>query len=639
MDFEAILAAGACALAVSTAFSARADEPPPSQTATLDEVVVRVPRGELAQAPEAAATVIDADKFAGEAKGVAELLAVSPGVDVEHYGTSGQLATVAIRGVAADGVKVLIDGLPLEAAAGYVDLSTLPRAWIRKVQVVRGPAGAVFGAGALGGAVNVVTREAQGVEGEVSAGSFGTYSLSADAGTRQGGFSILAGATAETTQGDFPYRFNPTPDNPGNGDTQSRIAQNDASRRAGFLLKLGGEKGDYRIDALAQVSGGHRGLPGWVYLPTPHNWQDDGRALAMVRVAREVAPGLNLSARVHGQGDRLDLYIAGEGGVAHQRGADGGFQVEAEFKDGPAQIDALASADDEQWSGTALGGHRDRATLAAALSGDLRVGSRFHLGPAVRLERTGPFTGLSANLGASEDLPADFRIRINAGRTVRIPSFTELYLRQGAIEPNPGLMPVRGLGVDAALVYDGHAGLLSVGGFAEREDDIITYEPNSLGRFKPQNTPSALLRGLELEAATTPLPALCDLSLQAAFTLLRTELLAGLPDIVGNELPRRPRQQLYARLSIEPSPAEAHLDLRSVGQQYQDLRNALLLAAQTTLGAGVSLVLLQDPRLSVHLQVDNLTDRRDLVDGFGNPLPGRSVMITLRAGTSETGAP
>jgi hypothetical protein len=36
------------------------------------------------------------------------------------------------------------------------------------------------------------------------------------------------------------------------------------------------------------------------------------------------------------------------------------------------------------------------------------------------------------------------------------------------------------------------------------------------------------------------------------------------------------------------------------------------------------------------VEVENLADVRTLQDGFGQPLPGRTVMVTLRAGTSST---
>jgi len=630
---------GLCALAFATSQADAADEPP-SDTVTMEEVTVRLPKGEIAQAPAAAATVVEADRFAGEAKGVAELVAVSPGVDVERYGAAGQLATVSIRGVAADGVKVFIDGLPLGGAAGWIDLSTIPRAWIRRIEVVRGPAGAFFGVGALGGAVNVVTRSAAGASAEASAGSFGTYQLSADAGARLAGWSLLAGAAGESTRGDFPYRYDPTPDDPNPHPILRETARNDASQRGGLLLKLGGTMAEARVDALVQVSGGHRQLPGPVANPTPGDWEDDGRGLAMIRVAREFGSALTLSARVHGRAELLDVRVAGQGtDPTRQRGGAGGLQLEAELRHGGAHLSAIASAEDERFSGTALGGERRRATVAATLNGELALGSRVNCGAAVRAEQTGPFTGASGNLGFRVALPANLRLRASAGRTYRVPSFTELYLRQGALEPNPDLRPASGVGGDAALLYDGPLGLVSLGGFAEREDDIITYEPASLGRFKPQNTQAALLRGLEVEVASAPLQQLWNLSAQLAGTLLRSEVLSGPQGVVGKDLPRRPREQLFARLAVAPSPFEAHVELRRTRVQFQDRYDVKRLPDASTVGAGASVRFLSSPRASLHVQIDNLTDRRDLVDGFGNPLPGRSVMVTLRAGASEPGEP
>ena len=124
----------------------------------LDEVVIPLPRAPAPQDPTASATVVEAERFAGELKGVAELAATAPGVAVRSHGGLGQLTTISIRGSTSGGVRVLLDGIPLDTAAGGgVDLSTIPLHWVDRVEVVRGAEGAYFGAGALGGAVNVVT--------------------------------------------------------------------------------------------------------------------------------------------------------------------------------------------------------------------------------------------------------------------------------------------------------------------------------------------------------------------------------------------------------------------------------------------------------------------------------------------------
>ena len=54
------------------------------------------------------------------------------------------------------------------------------------------------------------------------------------------------------------------------------------------------------------------------------------------------------------------------------------------------------------------------------------------------------------------------------------------------------------------------------------------------------------------------------------------------------------------------------------------------------LGAGASLRIVRRPAIALHVEVENLGDDRTLTDGYGNPLPGRTWMVTLRAGHSTT---
>jgi vitamin B12 transporter len=55
----------------------------------------------------------------------------------------------------------------------------------------------------------------------------------------------------------------------------------------------------------------------------------------------------------------------------------------------------------------------------------------------------------------------------------------------------------------------------------------------------------------------------------------------------------------------------------------------------TLVGAGASVRFVRRPALALHVQVDNLADDRTLTDGYGNPLPGRTWMVTLRAAASQ----
>ncbi len=612
---------------------APADGEPPVE---LPEVEVRVPRAEVEKDPTASATVVSAERFEGEAKDVAELLATAPGVSVTRYGTLGQLATVSVRGVAADGVKVLLDGLPLGGAGGGVDLSTIPRQWISRIEVVRGAAGAQFGAGALGGAVNVVTRrgEVGDVSAEATGGAFGTYALSADTVAPVGPFSLFVAATGEMTEGDFTYEFDDRQSVPGTPLVEL-TRQNNGSRRAGAIAKLGGVAGGFRVDGLAQLSGGRRELPGGSDpdQQTPDDWEEDGRVLAMLRLAREVRPRLTVAARAFGRRDLLDTRLAALGtDPTRQRGGAIGLELEAGLRHGPGVLTGVASAESEGYESTALGGTRRRASFAGALAEDLLVaGGRLRIGPSVRAERTGDFAGVSAKLGAALELARGLALRSSVGRTYRVPSFAELYLQQGLLSPNPDLRPEKGAGADAGLVYDGALGLLSVGGHATVYDDIITYEPASQGRFRPFNTARALVTGVEAEAATVPWRRALGLALSGAYTFLPTEVLRGSAEVLGNALPRRPRHRAYARAAISPGPLGAHLQVEHVRDQYLDVRNEARLPDATILGAGASLRIVRQPIVALHVEVENLGDDRTLTDGYGNPLPGRTWMVTLRA--------
>lgn len=636
----------AFALSLAGARAASADELPATSTATagdpadtveLPEQLVRLPRAEAREDPTAAATVVSADRFEGEAKDVAALLATAPGVAVVRQGTMGQRVTVQLRGVSAEGVRVLLDGLPLGSAAGGVDLASIPRHWVERIEVVRGLAGARHGTGALGGAVDVLTRtpRAGEVSAELSGGSFGTYAAGADGAFRAGPFGVLLGASAEITRGDFGYRFDRLESVEGN-PLEPRVREHNGAARGGAFAKMGGLAGPLRLDALVLVSGGRRDLPGSPHAPTPSDWQEDGRVLATIRLGGLPRPGTAAAVRVHARADRLDTRLAVLGPEpTRQRGGALGVEAQGSIARGSASVAASATAELEGYDSVALGGLRTRATLGAALAGELAAGGgRLRVSPAVRAERTGDHDGTSATLGAALRLGRGAALRASAGRTYRVPTFAELHLEQGILSPNPGLRPETGAGGDAAVVYDGPLGVASIGGHATVLRDAITYEPDSFRRFRPLNTGKALLAGLEVEAASAPAPRLLGLALSGAYTWLPTRILRGQQGIVGNRLPARPLHRLHARAAIAPGRFGAHVEARLVRGEFEDARNLHPVPDAVVLAAGGSVRLVRAPAVTLHVQLDNLGDDRALSDAFGQPLPGRTLLVSVRAGAS-----
>ncbi len=128
-----------------------------------------------------AVTVIDGEEItARNAETLADVVRLTPGVQVRDAGGPGQLGSIRIRGLRSDGAAVLVDGVRLRDAASTQGditafLSNLGVIGFDRVEVLRGSASSLYGTNAVGGAINIVTREGgpQRTEGQFEIGSLG----------------------------------------------------------------------------------------------------------------------------------------------------------------------------------------------------------------------------------------------------------------------------------------------------------------------------------------------------------------------------------------------------------------------------------------------------------------------------------
>lgn len=124
------------------------------------------------------------------------------------YGVSGGGAgAVTIRGVGGGNkVLFLIDGQPQWAGVfGHSLPDTYVTNDIQRVEVVSGPSSMLYGSGAMGGSVNLITRRAteEGISGSVRAqgGSYGTQKYGAKVGYGHDRWRALAAASYESSDG------------------------------------------------------------------------------------------------------------------------------------------------------------------------------------------------------------------------------------------------------------------------------------------------------------------------------------------------------------------------------------------------------------------------------------------------------
>ncbi|OLB05622.1 MAG: hypothetical protein AUH14_08370 [Candidatus Rokubacteria bacterium 13_2_20CM_69_15_1] len=123
---------------------------------------------------------------------VDEALRSVPGVEIRRSGGFGKTSSVTIRGANPNQVQVLVDGVRVKSTTtGQAELSDLSPDLIERIEVIRGPQSTLYGADAIGGVINIITKKGKGpLSGSVQqeAGNDDTYATRANVG---GSYEIL----------------------------------------------------------------------------------------------------------------------------------------------------------------------------------------------------------------------------------------------------------------------------------------------------------------------------------------------------------------------------------------------------------------------------------------------------------------
>ena len=124
---------------------------------------------------------------------VDEALRNVPGVQIRRSGSYGKTTSVTIRGANANQVQVLVDGLRVKSPTlGQVDLSDISPDLIERIEVIRGAQSTIYGADAIGGVVNIITRKGTGGPFQASVQQeVGNYDTLVSRATVYGAWKIL----------------------------------------------------------------------------------------------------------------------------------------------------------------------------------------------------------------------------------------------------------------------------------------------------------------------------------------------------------------------------------------------------------------------------------------------------------------
>lgn len=167
-------------------------------TVWLDEITVIGTRTAVSvQDNPASVTVIDREQLERKApESIAEMLRDVPGVEVVDSSAAG-MKRLRIRGESSARVTILVDGQEITDHSTYGTPILIDPSRVERIDVVRGPASVLYGAKAIGGVINIITKRGSEKPVEVELGS--TY-YSGTKGWQ--GWAALSG-----TVNDLDYRI------------------------------------------------------------------------------------------------------------------------------------------------------------------------------------------------------------------------------------------------------------------------------------------------------------------------------------------------------------------------------------------------------------------------------------------------
>jgi outer membrane cobalamin receptor len=616
----------------------------------LDEIVVTATRREVTSSTAPSAVTVVRREAIEEMPGtlLSSALSWTPGLSLRSYGAGASVQTISLRGMSPEHTLLLVDGQRSNSFEnGFADFGLISSSSVDRVEIVRGGSSALYGADAVGGVINVITRSAEpGVHGSASAmlGSSHTSGSEIVLETGEEHYGLRGSLRREQGREDYQFRFS-------DGRTESTLT------RAGedFSLLTGNFRADWSISPVIRTTASlsytdaDRGSPGVVTDPS-----SSGRGRLSDR-SESLRWGIDwnatgeLALRINGTAhyDVEHFDDPGQllnGTTLHSLYAnhDAIITPEVLFNFSPA-LSGLAGV---EYARASLQSTETSNALRIQRSAFLSTEHAFGLPlqipfevivyPSVRYDSYSDVAGdVSPRLGLNIGLfhEPSFRLRASYGRSFRVPVLNDLYWIEGG---NPALRPERALSFDAGFRFEAaFMGSLRVDAsyFSIDSRDRIVWIPASGTFWSPKNISSVASHGEEAEAVWTGLGGSLRLTVNGTWANV-TKTSA---DFAGD--PTEGKRLIYEPAETFNAVAEAKLGnvvvlLRHtwVSYRYTTEINDRFLPAYSLQSGAVKYTLRGAPfRGSIKAEITNMLNTSYQVVAL-YPMPLREFRMTVEAG-------
>lgn len=546
-------------------------------------------------------------------RSLAEVLQRFAGARISSNGGRGQTQSINLRG--SSQVILLVDGARFgSATAGDASLQSLPLEQIERIEVVHGPASALYGSDAIGGVIQIFTKTGRGAASAFNPHASATYGSrgykdanAGFAGAQQGwSYSLNVARVVDpgfsASNAKSPsYTFNPDAD---------KFNQTSVTANVGYAFNSA-----WRLDAnFMQADGYAESDTG----AATHSWVDSDAGTRSLKLSGTLTPNwktsLSVSRALDKQWNRDQTINTGTVSSSTFSTTQDEFKWGNEIKTGLGVVVAgLERLEQEITTSTAFEESK-RATNAAyaGLNGALANHSW-----QINVRRDDSTQYGSYNTwGISYGYEISPHLRVHASRasSLRAPTFNDLYYPNSG---NPLLKPEVAQGNELGVNWSLSQHQFKLIGFDNKVENLIAWAPIApeSWTWKPANVNQARLKGWSLQYRWD----LQSWNIHANYERLSAR------DGNGAALVNRAKHQATLALDKQLGAWKLGASALYVGDRQRSATETM--ASYTTLDAYAQYEMAKD--WAVQVRVANLSNKT-YETAYGYNQPGRAGYITLK---------
>lgn len=588
---------GASVLAVFTAFPVLAQ----TSSSTLNEVVVTATRVPT-RLTDVVADVSIIDRTTIErsgATGVVDVLARQPGLEIGRSGGVGGTTSVFLRGGNSQHTAVYLDGVRLDtqSGSGGAAWESIPLAQIDRIEVLRGPAGAVYGSDAINGVIQLFTRKGEGSAAPyvgVGVGSPGLRKVEAGISGAAGAdsaFDYSLGLAHETTDGfDVqPLRLRKTFDGVRNPD-QDGYDSTSANAHLGLQVNR-----VHRLDATLLASNLESQYDAFGHVPArPVN----DLSLHQLRTL-----GMNWRAQWSDVfSTTLSLTDSSEDyettpSVYLTKTRLRGYLLQNEWRVGPHLATATLERREDELENSDVGPNRNRSQNGVALGYGYAHDSHT-LQLNVRHDNDSGFGGKSTGSAAyGYAVSPKLRVTASVGTAFRAPTLYQRFSEYGV----GNLQPESSRNVEAGVRYVNGSSSLGMMAYQNEVSNLITFVNGPGACVSPFGCYDSVARARYQGITLSGTYAVAGVRLRASADFQDPKDLD-----TGKELARRARRHVNFGADTHAAGWQLGAELQASGKRFDDVANKSELSGYAVVNLSASTQISRAVTLTA--RVDNLAD-------------------------------